>query len=228
MCGRYTLATDIESYLKLFELEVPEELRHPRRYNIAPSQPVLGLVADPHPRVEIMEWGFIPSWAKLDTNPKPVINARADGIADKPYFRGAYRSSRCVLLADGFFEWQKKDGGMKQPWRITLRGADEEVGGGVFGLAGLWSNVHDSHGSHHATCAIITVEANDLMRPIHDRMPLILTIPEVEMWLDPRARSRELDEMLSPPPADLFRAYPVSTKVNSPANDLPECIEPWQ
>jgi putative SOS response-associated peptidase YedK len=218
MCGRYTLATDVEEYLRQLELEVPEELRHPRRYNIAPSQPVLGLVADPHPRIEIFEWGYIPVWAKPEREMKPVINARGETIAEKPYFRGAYRSARCILLADGFYEW-RREGKAKQPYRITL------AEGGVFGMAGLWSNIHDKHGSQHATCAIVTVDANETMRPIHDRMPLILDIPSVEMWLDPKATSREIDALLAPPPSDMIRAYEVSTIVNSPAADRPECIE---
>ncbi|HVK39000.1 MAG TPA: SOS response-associated peptidase [Candidatus Kapabacteria bacterium] len=218
MCGRYTLATDVEEFLRLLELQVPEELRHPRRYNIAPSQPVLGIVADPHPRLEIFEWGYLPSWAKPEREMKPVINARGETIAEKPYFKGAYRSSRCALLADGFYEWQKV-GREKHPYRITLKE------GGVFGMAGLWSNVNDGHGSQHVTCAIITVGANAVMKPIHDRMPLILDIPSLELWLDPRATARELDALLAPPPAEMIRAYEVSTAVNSPSVDRPECIE---
>ena len=218
MCGRYTLATDIESYLRQLELEVPEELRHPRRYNIAPSQPILGVVADPSPRLEIMEWGYIPSWAKPGRDVKAVINARGETIAEKPYFRGAYRSSRCAVLADGFYEWRKV-GKEKQPYRITMRD------GGVFAMAGLWSNTHDEHGSHRATCAIVTVGANSVMKPIHDRMPLILDPQALEIWLDPTARPRELDPLLAPPPDDWIETYEVSTVVNSPANDQPRCIE---
>jgi putative SOS response-associated peptidase YedK len=219
MCGRYTLATDVESYLLQLELEVPEELRHPRRYNVAPSQPVLGIVADPHPRIEVMEWGYVPVWAKPGSAMKPVINARGETIAEKPYFRGAFHSSRCAVLADGFYEWRKLRGGAKQPYRITMRD------GGIFAMAGLWSNRHDEHASHRATCAIVTVAANDAMKPIHDRMPLILDIPSLQLWLDPLARPRELTPLLQPPPAEWFRTYEVSTAVNSPANDRVECID---
>ena len=218
MCGRYTLATDVSAYLLELELQVPEELRHPRRYNIAPSQPVLGVVADPRPRVEIMEWGYIPSWAKPDRAMKPVINARGETIAEKPYFRGAFRSSRCAVLADGFYEWRKEGKG-KQPYRITMHG------GGIFAMAGLWSNMHDEHGSHRATCAIVTVGANTVMKPIHDRMPLILDVSALQMWLDPKASSRDLESMLAPPPAEWIETYEVSTIVNSPANDHAACIE---
>jgi putative SOS response-associated peptidase YedK len=218
MCGRYTLATDVEEYLRLLELEVPDELAHPRRYNIAPSQPVLGIVADPHPRIEIMEWGYVPSWARPGVELKAVINARGETIAEKPYFRGAFRSSRCAVLADGFYEWRKV-GREKHPYRITLKD------GGVFAMAGLWSDRHDAHASHRATCAIVTVGANEVMKPIHDRMPLILDVPALEVWLDPRATSRELTPLLAPPPSEMFTAYEVSTVVNSPAYDRRECIE---
>lgn len=217
MCGRYTLATDVESFLMQLELQVPEELRHPRRYNIAPSQPVLGLVADPSLRVEIMEWGYLPSWARPEREMKPVINARGETIAEKPYFKGAFKSARCAVLADGFYEWRKVGSG-KQPYRITLKD------GGIFGMAGLWSNVNDAHGSQRVTCAIVTIGANSLMKPIHDRMPLILAQPELELWLDPRATARELEALLTPPPSEMLRSYEVSTMVNSPASDRPECI----
>ncbi|MBC8146044.1 MAG: SOS response-associated peptidase [bacterium] len=219
MCGRYTLATDVQSYLLELELQVPDELQHPRRYNIAPSQPVMGIVADPKPRIEVMEWGYIPVWAKPGSDMKAVINARGETIAEKPYFRGAFHSSRCAILADGFYEWQKQRGGGKQPYRITLRT------GGIFAMAGVWSNRHDEHASYRATCAIVTVGANETMKPIHDRMPLILDVPSLELWLDPKATKRELEPLLAPPPADWLRTYEVSTAVNSPRNDRVECIE---
>lgn len=218
MCGRYTLATDVQSYLLELELEVPDELLHPRRYNIAPSQPVMGIVADPHRHVEIMEWGYIPVWAKPGSDMKSVINARGETMADKPYFRGAFVSARCAIIADGFYEWRKLRGG-KQPYRITLRS------GGIFAMAGLWSNRHDEHASYRATCAIVTVGANKTMKPIHDRMPMILDRPALEMWLDPKATKRELMPLIAPPPDDWLATYEVSTLVNSPANDRAECIE---
>src|SRR5829696_2193900 len=136
MCGRYTLASDVDKLLDQLEIEFPEELAHPRRYNIAPSQPVLGLVADPHPRIEVMEWGYIPTWARPGSGMHSVINARVESITEgKPYFRSAFRSARCALLADGFYEWKKERGG-KRPFRIGLRD------GGIFAMAGLWSEPH--------------------------------------------------------------------------------------
>jgi putative SOS response-associated peptidase YedK len=218
MCGRFTLASDIDKFLEQIGLAIPEQLAHPRRYNIAPSQPVLGIVADPHPRVEVMEWGYLPIWAKPDT--KQVINARIESIAEgKPYYRGAFKSARCAILADGFYEWKKDDGG-KRPYRIGLRD------GGVFTMAGLWSRVHTGDGSERATCAIVTIPPNELMKGIHDRMPAILQPEDLTIWLDPKARERDLFAAVEPYPASAMRAYEVSLAVNSPAHDLPDCIRP--
>lgn len=219
MCGRYTLASDLEEYFKRFNLDVPDELLHPRLYNIAPSQPIVGLVADPEPRIDVMEWGFVPSWAKDDGKFKAVINARGESIAEKPYFRGAFRSNRCAILADGFYEW-KREGKEKQPYRITLKE------GGVFAMAGLRSERVSGDGSEHVTCAIITTEANELMEDIHDRMPVMLSADDVADWLDRETPRRELEEMLRPFPSDLITAYEVSPIVNNPRNDSPECIAP--
>ncbi len=218
MCGRFTLASDIDTFLRDMGLELPNALAHPRRYNIAPSQPVLGIVADPTPRVEVMEWGFLPVWAKPDT--KQVINARIESIAEKkPYYRGAFRSARCAILADGFYEWRKAAGG-KRPYRIGLRD------GGIFTMAGLWSRVNSGDGSERHTCAIVTVEANEMMRDLHDRMPAILQPEDLAVWLDPHAKDRELFAAVEPYPPSLMDAYEVSTLVNSPTNDAPGCIRP--
>jgi putative SOS response-associated peptidase YedK len=218
MCGRYTLASDLSEFLEQLGIEAPEELLHPRRYNIAPSQPVLALIGDPEPRLEVMEWGFIPSWAKPGQEMKPVINARADSMIDKPYFRGAFRNSRCAVLADGFYEWQKV-GSEKHPFRIGLKD------GGVFAMAGLWSMTHGGDGSERPTCAIVTVEPNDLMRSIHDRMPALLRTEDIPLGLDRMTQQRDLLTAIEPFPAERMRAYEVSRAVNSPANDLPDCIK---
>jgi putative SOS response-associated peptidase YedK len=219
MCGRYTLTQDVGKLLDQLEIEFPRELEHPRRYNIAPSQPVVALVADPRPRIEVMEWGYIPTWAKPGANMRSVINARVESIVEgKPYFRGAFKSARCALLADGFYEW-KKEKGEKHPYRIGL--AD----GGLFALAGLWSTPHMEDGAERPSCAIITVPANDFMRPIHDRMPAILDTSDILMWLDPKAKERDLYAALEPFPSERMRAYEVSTVVNNPRHDLPDCIK---
>ena len=219
MCGRYTLASDLEEFLKELGLDFPPEVAHPRRYNIAPSQPILGIVADPHPRIEIMEWGFIPGWAKPERGMKPVINARVESIQEgKPYFRGAFRSARCAVIADGFYEW-KKIGKEKFPYRITLRD------GRPFAMAGVWSHYNGGDGSEHATCAIITTRPNELMKGIHDRMPAIIAPSDIPHWLDPKARENDLFSLLEPYSAEEMTAYEVSRSVNSPGNDSPSCIE---
>jgi len=220
MCGRFTLASDLGEFLSLFDLEAPPELQHPRRYNVAPSQPVITIVADPRPRLEVMEWGFVPSWARPDANVRSVINARVESLAEKkPYFRGAFNSARCVIMADGFYEWKKEKGG-KHPYHIGLK--DE----GVFGFAGLWSMPRSGDGSDRTTCAIITLPANDFMRGIHDRMPAILRTPDLSVWLDPKARPKELFDALEPIPSERMTAHEVSTLVNDPRHDLPDCIRP--
>jgi len=220
MCGRYTLASDIDELLALWGIEVPEELAHPRRYNIAPSQPVLAVVADPLPRVDVMEWGFVPTWARPDSGMKPVINARVESLAEKkPYFRGAFKSARCAILADGFYEWKKVPGG-KQPYHIG------RTDGGLFAMAGLWSHMAIPGGGEQLTCAIVTVEPNALMREIHNRMPAILRPDDVGIWLDPRTPERDLFAALTPYPTEEMMAYEVGRAVNSPVHDDPSLIEP--
>ncbi len=218
MCGRYSLTQDIAEFLHALGLSVPPELAHPRQYNIAPSQPVLGVVADPTPRLMVMEWGFVPSWAKPENDTKAVINARGETVAEKPFFRGAFRSSRCALLADGFYEW-KRMGTQKQPYRITLSG------GNIFAMAGLWSSRMTPDGSEQITCAVVTTGPNQLMRPIHDRMPVILNSADLSLWLDPKARQQDLLQTIAPYPADAMTAYPVSTAINNPRNDFAGVME---
>lgn len=220
MCGRYTLVNQPDNLLELFDLApVKPELLGPR-YNISPGQPVLGIVADPQPRIAVLEWNFLPSWAKPGM--KPVINARAESIIEgKPYFRGAYRSARCALLADGFFEW-KREGNARhgEPYRIIVDG------GAPFGLAGLWGARTLPDGSEQIGCAIVTTEANEVMAPIHDRMPVILDEERTKLWLDPKATPRELQKLFEPFDTERMGAYPVGTVVNNPRNDGPECIQP--
>ncbi|HVZ41208.1 MAG TPA: SOS response-associated peptidase [Candidatus Kapabacteria bacterium] len=220
MCGRFTLTKDLGRFLEQLEITFPPQLAHPRRYNIAPGQPVTILVADPGLRVEIAEWGFIPTWVPYDADARAVINARAESLSErKPYFRGAFRSARCAVLADGFFEWKREKKG-KIPYRITL--GDGEL----FAMAGLWGTPHAADGAEHPTCAIITVEANDLVRPIHDRMPAILHPEDLLVWLDPRASERDLFKALEPYEAGRMHAYEVGLVVNNARNDVAECIEP--
>lgn len=216
MCGRFTLRTSPAVLAEVFEL-----LREPDlapRYNIAPTQPVAVIrPADSGRELTLMHWGLVPSWEKDPSGAARLINARAETIATRPAFRSAFRQRRCLVPADGFFEW-KKVGKTKQPYYLTLRSGDP------FAFAGLWE--HWGHnGSAIHSCTIITGEPNELAAPVHDRMPVILRPEDYDRWLDRRRCDRdELQSLLTPYPAEEMRMQPVSTLVNSPRNDSPECI----
>jgi putative SOS response-associated peptidase YedK len=218
MCGRFTLRTKREDLAKLFDAVIPEI---PPRYNIAPTQEVAAVRAAGAGRELVnLRWGLIPSWAKDQKIGYRLINARADGVADKPSFRSAFKSRRCLVAADGFYEWQKTATKQKQPYYITLRD------GGPFAFAGLWERWHGGDGDIQS-CTIVTTDANELMRPLHDRMPVILDAKDYAMWLDPTPRPKEeLLSLLKPFPSDAMQAVPVSTTVNNPKNQGPQCIAP--
>lgn len=218
MCGRYTLTADAAAVAE--ELELPGlPATYRPRYNIAPMQEVLAVTApDGEPRAEMLRWGLVPFWAKDPALGSRMINARAETLAEKPAYRGAYRKRRCLVVADGFYEWQKQPGG-KQPYRI--RRGD----GRPFAFAGLWEEWGPKERPLR-TCTIVTVGPNALMAPIHDRMPTILEPDERDLWLSPEQDPRALQDVLHPYRGDGLEAYPVSTLVNAPGNDLPACIEP--
>lgn len=217
MCGRYTLTTPAVTLEKRFLVRLGATGLP--RYNIAPGQDVLAVVTDEDGRRQAvaLRWGFVPRWAR---EPKAgPINARAETAADKPMFRGAMRRSRCLLLADGFYEWDRR-GRRRQPYFFRL--AD----GAPFAFAGLWER-WEGPGGPLLTCCLLTTTANPLVAPIHHRMPVILRPHWEALWLDGRCSDpRELEPALAPYPADEMRVYPVSTHVNSPRNDDPRCIEP--
>lgn len=219
MCGRYTLTTPIKELARRFEiLEYPAEVSS--SYNVAPTRNVAAVVADGGVRrLEMLRWGLVPSWADDLEIGARMINARAETVAEKPSFRKAFRERRCLILADGFYEWRKTDSG-KQPYYIRMQ--DESP----FAFAGLWERW--SRGVDEVrSCAIITTKPNGLVRGIHDRMPVILPAENYEAWLDPDLREIELlTSLLTPYPAGDMQAYPVSRAVNSPSNDSPGCIEP--
>lgn len=219
MCGRFTLATPREDLAEELGIFVPDDYRP--RYNIAPGQPVLIVLADDGgARAERARWGLVPPWAEDPAIGNRLINARAESAAQKPAFRHAFRRRRCLIPADGFFEWQKGPHG-KIPFYIR------HVGRRPFTFAGLWEEWRpDPESPPLRTCTILTTDANPLVRPIHARMPVILPPGERERWLDPDADPRTLAPLLQPYPRDDLEAYRVSTLVNSPRNDRPECIEP--
>lgn len=218
MCGRFSLSTDIERLRDVFGLEFKEEL--PPRYNIAPTQSVLTVVQHAGKRIgKMMRWGLIPVWAKDVKTGYKLINARAETIDEKPMFKQLLKKQRCLILADGFYEWQKV-GGEKRPYRFQLRG------GKPFAFAGLWDRWH--RGSESLiTCTIITTTANELTGQVHDRMPVILPSDAIEAWLHPQNQeSTYLTSLLQAYSADEMEAYEVSPLVNSPKNDHPLILEP--
>ena len=219
MCGRFTLRTSPAVLAEVFELLREPELTP--RYNIAPTQPVAVIrpSRSGHGReLTQMHWGLVPSWAKDPSAAARMINARAESVATKPTFRSAFRCRRCLVPADGFYEW-KKVGTKKQPYYFTLRSGEP------FAFAGLWE--HWGHnGSALHTCAIITGEPNELAGQIHDRMPVILRPEDYDRWLDPRSKEVDaLQPLLAPYPADEMAMQAVSTRVNNARNDSPDCIE---
>jgi len=225
MCGRFTLWVDLDQLAAAFPwMELPEGLETlPPRYNIAPTQPVAVVPNDGSNRLNFFVWGLVPSWAKDPSVGNRMINARAETLGEKPSFRSAYRRRRCLVLADGFYEWQQGQGKTKTPHYIRLRSGEP------FALAGLWEEWHSPEGDQLLTCTIITTEPNELVAQYHNRMPVILPESAYERWLDPAERQPdELDDLLRPYSAAEMEGFPVSTLVNSPMNDDPACIEPTQ
>jgi len=221
MCGRFTLFEPDAVLVK--EFGAARVQAGPPRYNIAPSQPVAVVRVSPGDRArEILRlrWGLIPPWAKDPSIGNRLINARAETAAEKPSFRSAFRHRRCLVPANGFFEWRKVDRG-KQPFYIRMRD------GRPFAFAGLWERWVPSGGEAVETCTILTTGANDLLKPIHDRMPVIVPAGMYDAWLDTDRKDPEtLKDLLLPWPPESMEAKPVSTVVNDPSHDGPECIAP--
>lgn len=219
MCGRFTLATNTQKLAEAFaEFEVPADL--PPRYNVAPSQPVAVVANNGQHKVEFFQWGLIPSWAKDPKIGNQMINARAETLAEKASFKNAYKRRRCLVLADGFYEWKKEGDNTKTPVYIRLASGEPFAFGGLWEM---WQTAED----FILSCTIITTSPNELMAQIHNRMPLILPRDTYEQWLDPAERTPDqLNGLLKPYPAELMTAYPVSKLVNSPKNDSPVLIEP--
>jgi len=222
MCGRFTTQRGTREMAALYDAAPTGEALGPS-YNVAPGQLVQTVVVVQGARVLApMRWGLIPSWAKEPAIGNRLINARAETAAEKPSFRKALRERRCLILADGFYEW-KTAGGRKRPWHITL--ADRPV----FAFAGLWERWTSPEGEVIRSCAILTVEANDFMRPLHARMPVILPEPDEAAWLDPAQKDpAALQPLLRPYPSETLRGCEVSTWVNSPANNTPQCVLPME
>src|SRR5690606_26418140 len=187
VCGRYSLFTDYAILIDRFNVEkmAVDEGEYTPSYNVAPSQQIIAIINDGHKnRLGSLRWGLIPPWAKDEKIGYKMINARSETVAEKPSFRNAFKKKRCLVVADSFYEWQRKDG-EKIPMRIKLKNGEP------FAFAALWESWKAPDGKTVNTCSILTTEANSLMKSIHDRMPVILTKEEEEMWLDPNVEDVE-------------------------------------
>ncbi|MBO8140637.1 MAG: SOS response-associated peptidase [Firmicutes bacterium] len=219
MCARYTLTDPGELLVRQFRLTALPPNYRPR-YNIAPTQPVTVVLNGSRRRAATFRWGLIPAWAKDPSIGRRLINARAETVAVKPSFRHSLRRRRCLIPADGFYEWRDA-GGRKQPVRVVPARRE------LMAFAGLWDRWQSPDGEEIYSCVIITTGANELLRPIHDRMPVILRPQDYDLWLDEGVQEPEaVLPLLRPCPSPELRAYPVSTYVNSPRNDGPACIAP--
>ncbi len=219
MCGRFVLTVDPDQVQLAFNLTDMPPTWAPR-FNIAPSQPIALITNEQPQALTFHRWGLIPSWAKDPKIGYKMINARSETAAEKPSYRAAFKRRRCLIPADGFFEWQKRDGG-KVPMFIHL--TDQPV----FAFAGLWEIWYSPEGDELRTATILTTEPNDFMAKIHNRMPVILERKDYEQWLAPDdQRANDLMPLMKPYDSEKMAAYRVSTFVNSPANDTPEAIEP--
>ncbi|MCZ6834283.1 MAG: SOS response-associated peptidase [Planctomycetota bacterium] len=221
MCGRFSLTTPEEVIAKFFSLLAIPRLKP--RYNLAPTQACSVIRQDDTSggrRLDPMHWGLIPSWAKDKSIGNRMINARGETLAEKPSFREAYRKRRCLIPADGFYEW-KKEGKRKQPHWIG------RANRALFAFAGLWEKWNESDQDVIESFTIITTEPNETIRTLHDRMPVILDPSDYDAWLDPdQDDANTLQELLVATPIDLLEFHPISTRVNSPTHDDPSILEP--
>ncbi len=217
MCGRYSLVPT-ESIAARFDIQ-QEQLTLLPRYNVAPSQSMPVVVRNSPNRLVEMQWGLIPSWSKEPRAQFSTINARAETVTKSPVFRGPFKSRRCLVPASGFYEWQRTDQG-KQPFCIRLKGGE------LFAFAGLYDVWHDAEGNELYSYTVITTAPNDLVAPIHNRMPVILRQEDEPAWLDKEANPARLLSLLVGYPAEKMEAYPVSRAVNNPANEGAELMQP--
>lgn len=219
MCGRFTLTVDPSELQQAFPfVTLPGDAPWAPRYNIAPTQPVAVIANDGRNTLEFFRWGLIPSWSKDLT--RSLINARAETLAERPTFRAAFKRRRCLIPADGFYEWRKA-GGTKTPMYIRLKSGEP------FAFAGLWEEWQSANAQTIRSCAIVTTEPNALMEKIHDRMPAILKPEAYEPWLaSGEADTNALSKLLKPYPASAMTAHAVSRLVNKPENDSPQCVAP--
>lgn len=220
MCGRFVRKANEEEIAEEFEVEPGDfQFKLEPRYNIAPGQQAAVVLFDGKRKVEGLQWGLIPFWAKDPNIGNKLINARSESLASKPSFRHLLKRKRCLIVADGFYEW-RKEGSRKTPIYIRLKSRSP------FGFAGLYNDWRSPEGKEIRTFTIITTSANRLLAPIHDRMPVILPKKAYQAWLGQGGKEGEVLDLLQPFPEAEMETWRVSPAINSPKNDGPECIQP--
>ncbi|MEO3945618.1 SOS response-associated peptidase [Gorillibacterium sp. CAU 1737] len=219
MCGRYTITVTLEELESMFRLGPLDNPNYRPRYNVAPGQMIPAILAhEGKNRLGELRWGLLPSWSQGEPSGRPLINARSETVHDKPSFRGLFERKRCIIPADGFYEWQK-NGTARKPYRIVLKDRS------LFSMAALYDTWIGPDGRKVSTAVILTTSANELMEPIHTRMPVILRQEDEALWLDRTKQDFEaLKALLKPFHAGAMRAYPVSPAVGSVQNDTPELL----
>lgn len=219
MCGRFVQKSDLRKIAPLFKAAIVESDVQPS-YNIAPRQPIAVVMEKGQRKIVTMKWGLVPHWAKDEAIANKLINARSETVTEKPSFRDSFKKRRCLIIADGFYEWQGS-GMTKKPFFICMK---DEAPFGMAGLYDVWTN---AVGEKVTTCTIITTEANEIMKPIHHRMPVILDVKDYDVWLDmEKAADAALQRILKPCESGLLKAFEVSLSVNNPRNNTAECIVP--
>lgn len=220
MCGRFVRYTPIFQAMKRFKVHKVYPYQPEPSYNIAPTQEIIIVNNEGVRQLIPCRWGFVPSWSKDVSMGSNMINAQAETVAEKLTFRTALKKQRCLVIADGFYEW-KKEGKRKLPLYIRLKSCE------AFGFAGLYNVWTSPAGNEVCTCTIITTSANELIQPFHDRMPVIVPEDKEDLWLDQGIDDKEiLLSLLQPVPAELMEAYKVSPRVNTPNHNEPGNIEP--
>jgi putative SOS response-associated peptidase YedK len=222
VCGRFTNVANADELVERFGARLVPGFseRHEPRFNVAPTQPVPVVVPAEGLELRRMRWGLVPHWAKRDAKAAfKMINAKAETLLEKPAYRGLVRAHRCLIPADGFYEWRVGEDGRKEPVRFRLRD------GSLFGFAGLWTGWLDEMGWSHESCVVVTTKPNALVADVHDRMPMILPRELEAEWLDPTISVEHAVSLLEPYPAGLMCAAPASALVNSVRNEGPELLE---
>jgi putative SOS response-associated peptidase YedK len=221
VCGRYTLASPNPAEVRA-RFGIAESIEVRRRYNVAPGDDVLAVTTDREgaPRGDLLRWGLVPSWAEKPSTGLKMINARVETVAERPAFRRAFERYRCLIMADGFYEWRPMPAGPKQPFQITR---DD---GEPFAFAGLWSIWHAPDGGRLRSCTILTTAANSAIAPLHDRMPVILERDAEAAWMDLSTPPDRLSEILAGLPPSRTALHPVGMAVNDARYDGPECLAP--